>query len=275
MIDKKVLSIFLILSLFCPTVWSQPGSNSLQRLLGRWLWLIRYHPEQGYALRYLIRTESSRIPNTVSLVATSFPGGTMKTGADINRISRLNWRTQPETSILVGSNGVQTDYIINENGYSSQHMTLASVPDLSEVADCLANTLIPHLPLYMNNVHSLPLMLSGLLNPAYRRGLLSAEQLGDLFFFQVVAGNNLIAHSVYEPDFNHPNHFIYSTLGDRQSDIGQAVFHSRNLTFIQLGSLAPYRLLLGIFLGWPYSGKHNGCSRSCCYSCLSLFAGDH
>ena len=234
-ITKQAL-VFLVCTLLSPATWVQAHNNPVQRFFGQWLWLIEHNPQRGSAFRYLIRPGFVRTHDTMSFIVTPVPGTPMNIGDNINWIRERAWRREPETTMVIGQHARQFRYQVSEPGYVRRKMTLPSAPDLWAVAQCLLSTRVdPFLPSGMDNVHSLPLMMNGLLSPAYRRGLLAQAQPYGELSREVTAGRQLYAHSNYEPEFYSPIHFLFSRHGYEEDDHSQTVYHSQNRTFIQLG----------------------------------------
>ena len=252
MLKKHVLIIFLAFSLLPSPVLSQSGITSLQRLLNGWIWLARIPPQQtGIQLESLIRTSVPGTDNnTLMLSAIDFPGGSTAVGPNIRQVSRLGWRLQPESTVLVYDSGQGADYVAHERNYSTQHMAIPSRSDLIQLASCLYNRHSPHAPLWLHDTHSFTGVLSGLLDTSFRRGLLTTLQSSTLFTPSIISSQHLGALSIYRPDQQPFNHLVYSRygiLGDLRQLLRSVIHRTDNTTLMQFAA-TPHTGACSLFL---------------------------
>ena len=213
----------------------QAGRYSLTQALNGWFWLARSGPQHRTPqLQYLMRFIAVRRSGELLLSAISAPRP-IPPGNSLQHIRHYPWRIQPETSIMMNFQNERVGYQVHEFGYEPQQIDVSGQPDLTEIADCLFDELLPHIPLWIENVHSYPAVLSGILYPSIRRGMASRAESDDIFTPELIAGRRLDAAGIYTPSFDKPGHYLFAR-GNYQED-GQIKYQNAGgESFLRLGA---------------------------------------
>lgn len=214
----------------------QSGRHSLVQSLSGWLWLARSGPGQRIPqLQYLMRMtnglQSTGGPQ-FSAIAAPRP---ISPGNSLRQICRQPWRVQPEATIVTDYQDGVARYQVHEPGYEPQQIEALGLPDLEEITDCLFDEQLPHVPLWVENVHSFPGVLSGLLYPPVRRGMTSMVESASIFTPDLILGRRLDSAFIYTPSFNKPNHYLFA-LGSRQDSIQTQYQGAAGQTLVQIGA---------------------------------------
>ena len=185
------------------------GSPPLPRVLNSWFWLGRSVPGQNIpSLGFLMHITGHTPSGSLRLSAISAPVS-IPPGSSLPQIQRQPWRLQPETIITMIHQSTGVNYHVQETGFDPQQLGVLGIPDLEMLMSCLFGQ-TPYVPSFMNNVHSLSAILSGLLTPSIRQRATSLTQSSDIFTPDLVIGRRL------EPAFFHRSprridHFLFTT----------------------------------------------------------------
>ncbi len=189
---SQISSVLLLFFLLLGTHARGAGQeNVLWQLLGRWSLLVRQNVANGLEMRYLIRQQPFLSQQSLSMVATPFPESGVLLGANIDRVRRFSWRTQPESWVNLHYNSLQALYTVQQDAQQQQEIMPNGIPDVVELSNCLLCEPQPYLPRELRHVHSLPAVLDGVLRSGFTRSGLSHPDSIALFPSSIIHGGRL------------------------------------------------------------------------------------
>lgn len=227
---------FLMLAFSCCTFSLQAGVRVMYEVFSDWYWIIRYSRQAGERLQYLVRPDATNYSRRFQLSAIRLPEGGDKAGTDLRAISRLSWRTQPETTVRFRYIGGDTHCTSRQRPFPEQMIYVNSAPDLTRLAAELFSTEGCRVPPKLEGVHSFPMVLSNMLNQDLVTENLSDVEVGELFSSEGVSPRNLAAQSYYTPGIRLPNYYTYEPEAT-PTRIQRRTFATSGDAFLLLGSI--------------------------------------
>ncbi len=226
------------------------SGNSLSKAFNSWFWLARSKGKANSVplLSYLLRiTGVAQDGNAViSAISTPVP---IRASSSLRLISQYPWRTQPELHLMILRMNSNTVYQVHQPRVHPLEIIANGLPDVEEFMDCLFTGDEPHAPPWLENIHSFPGILNGLLTPSFYQGHISKDRTTQIFTPQLLGspGRQLQSKREVTPLSEAQAHFLFTQDPLPMIKEVSPAAANKNSSFLKLG-VAPHPGACSIFM---------------------------